>query len=252
MNKIIIGMVHLQALPTSPDAKYSLDKIYDFALKDLEALEKGGATHAIVENFFDTPYDTDLTQEVIVAYTHLFTRLKLVSKIPLGVNIHACSNDEEMIIASLCNADFIRAESFVEARHTGSGILKPMSAKLTRKRKTLNSKVKIFSDINVKESYAFSPQTAQEAINDALKAKADAIILTGLETGKAPSKKDAKNIKPFVSSVPLLIGSGVNQENIKGLLEYADGVIVGSSIKTDKDINKNVSEELVRELINAL
>ncbi|WP_440897677.1 BtpA/SgcQ family protein [Amphibacillus sp. Q70] len=252
MPKELIGMIHLRALPTSPNNTDSIDEIVEFALKDLAALEKGGATKVIVENFFDIPYLTDINFEIYIAYTHIFTRIKECASIPLGVNIHSCYNSEEMVIASLCGADFIRAESFVETRHSMGGILKPMAAGLMRKKKFLSSEVSVFADVNVKESYPFSPQTIEEAVNDAIKAGADAIILTGIETGNAPSSKDANILKKLVGETQLIIGSGVNQENIADLLDYADGVIVGSSIKSDNKVENHVSEIKVRELSNLL
>lgn len=247
-SKSLIGMVHLKALPTSPNSKYNIDEIYDYALKDLRALEEGGATHAIVENFFDSPYMIDPNLEIIVAYTNLFSRLKEKAKIPLGVNIHSCNQEQEMIVASLCGADFIRAESFVEARHSASGILMPNAPHIMRAKNKLNSKVKVLADVNVKESFPFSPQSIYEAINDAVKFGADAIVLTGFETGKSPEPQDAKDIKNFAPHIPLLVGSGVNSENISELIKFSDGVIVGSSFKKDQDINNEIDVNLVKQM----
>lgn len=248
--KQIIGMIHLKALPTTPNNTETIEEIYEFALKDLRALEEGGATEAIVENFFDMPYEINPGIEVLSAYITLFTRLKQEAKIPLGVNIHSCCNDVEMIIATMCDAKFIRAESYVEHRYSLSGTLEPMAPLLTRTKKRLNSNVLIYADVNVKESYACSPQSIEEAISDAIKSNANAIILTGFETGNPPTVEQAKYVKTLTKNTPLLIGSGVNKSNIKELLKYADGVIVGSSIKTNHDINANVNKDNVAELIN--
>ena len=54
--KIIIGMVHLLPLPGSPNYKGDMEAIYEAGLKDLKALEKGGAGAVIIENFGDVPY----------------------------------------------------------------------------------------------------------------------------------------------------------------------------------------------------
>ncbi|MBR4609304.1 MAG: hypothetical protein IKO38_02530, partial [Erysipelotrichaceae bacterium] len=54
--KVIIGMVHLLPLPGSPKYEGDMDKIYEAGLKDLRALEKGGAGAIIIENFGDVPY----------------------------------------------------------------------------------------------------------------------------------------------------------------------------------------------------
>lgn len=250
--KMFIGMVHLKALPTAPDNQLSVDEIVSLALQDLKSLEEGGATHVIVENFFDIPYSNSPNFETLISYTTIFTRIKEQANIPIGVNIHSCSNTEEITIATLCGADFIRAESFVEKRHSMGGILNPMAASTMRKRKELNSSVKIFADINVKETYPYSPQTIEEAINDVIKAKANALILTGLETGNAPSAEDAKKIKKLVTDIPLLIGSGVNENNISGLLEYSDGVIVGSSLKQDKKLDNPIDLAKVKLLASKI
>lgn len=251
-SKHLIGMIHLKALPTAPQHDCNLEEIYKYALNDLKALEAGGATHAIVENFFDAPYIIDPDLDVLIAYTNIFTKLKEEANIPLGVNIHTCNSEQEMVIASLCDAEFIRAESFVEARHSSSGILMPTASKIMRAKKRLASNVKVYADVNVKESFQFSPQTIFEAINDALKAGADAIILTGFETGKSPKAEDAKKIKEYIPNIPLYIGSGVNDKNISDHIKYADGVIVGSSFKKENIITNDIDSTLVKNMKNKI
>lgn len=250
--KTIMGMIHLKALPTAPNHTCSIQEITDFALEDLKRLEEAGVTHAIVENLFDTPYSTELNLETIVAYTHVFTILKEKAMISLGVNIHATSGVEEMVVATICGADFIRAESFVEMRAMMSGFLQPMAAGLMRKKKEMNSSVKIFADVNVKESRTVISQDIEVSIDEAIKAGADAIIVTGLETGKPPSSSEVKQLKEKVKDKPLFIGSGVNEKNIKELMKYADGAIVGSSIKEDGKIYQPISKKRTLVLLKKL
>ena len=252
MNKMIIGMVHLKALPTAPNNKYSVKEIINFALEDLRELEKGGVEYAIIENFFDTPYSNNPDLETIVAMAYIIGYIKDKTAIKLGVNIHATSGPEEMILASICDLDFIRSETFVDIRVNQSGIMNSMCSQLTRKKKQLNSKVKIFADVNVKESLPFIYKDIEISVNDAINSGTDAIILTGLETGKSPSVDDVKKVKELCGSVPLLIGSGVNKKNISDYLEYAQGVIVGSSLKKDGLLDNNVDSKKVKELINSI
>ena len=49
---------------------------------------------------------------------------------------------------------------------------------------------------------------------------------------------------------PLLIGSGTNTENVVEFLQYADGIIVGSSLKKDGVMENPVDIERVRALMN--
>lgn len=250
--KEIIGMIHLKAMPTSPKNEHTIEEIIQFAKMDLATLQKAGITKAIVENVFDTPYVTELNLELIVAYTHIFTVLQQEAQIELGVNLHATSGVEEMVIATLCGASFIRAESFVEPRSTMSGYLKPMAANLMRKKKELGSDVKIFADVNVKESRAVINQSIDVSIAESLAAGADAIIVTGLATGKPPSEEEVKALKQLVGDKPLLLGSGINESNAKTLFKYADGAIIGSSIKEDGIIENKVSLERTENLLRSL
>ena len=192
-----IGMVHLKPLPGSPNYSLSIEEIYEAAKYDLLQLIEGNANAAIVENMFDSPYTNKINLETFTAYTHIFTRLKEISSIPLGVNIHSCDKDQEMIIATICGADFIRAESFVENRYTNFGLIKANANVLMRKKHALNSKVKIFADINAKHTYPVASIPIDTTIKNAIKYKADAIILTGLETGDPPTLKDAIKLKKY-------------------------------------------------------
>ncbi|HHU12427.1 MAG TPA: BtpA/SgcQ family protein [Clostridiaceae bacterium] len=250
--KDIIGMVHLKALPTAPNHALDLDVIYKAALADLKALEAGGITCAIVENMFDTPYTHEPALDTLISMTVLLTQLKAQTKMTLGLNIQATDGVEEMLVASYAGADFIRAESFVETRLTGGGVIRPMAPALMREKKRLQSPVRVLADINVKHSNPLIEQSIDDLIHEAIASGADGIILTGLATGNAPTVNDAKHFKTVCGSIPLYIGSGVNADNVADLLTYADGTIVGSSIKREGKVDLPVDAARVRQLIKAV
>lgn len=60
---------------------------------------------------------------------------------------------------------------------------------------------------------------------------ADGIIVSGLVTGQAPQIDEVAAAKQGAGSVPVLIGSGTDTDNIAALLRVADGTIVGTSLK---------------------
>lgn len=252
MNKKIIGMVHLKALPGTPKNTLNIEDIIKYALDDMESLGKGGIEYAIIENFFDTPYLNKADKSTIISMAYIIGRIKGKSRIHLGVNIQATDDTTEIELATVCGLEFIRSESFVELRLNSSGIIKPMAPKLMRKKKAMNSKVKILADINVKHSFPFVEKPVEASIMDAKEAGANGIILTGLVTGSSPSVSDAKKIKKICGEMPLFIGSGVDCNNIKDLLTYADGVIVGSSIKKDSIINNPVDPKRVKDLLESI
>lgn len=250
--KEIIGMVHLRSLPTSPSGELPMEEILALALADLKTLEAGGIKTAIVENMFDVPYSNLPDIETVIALSFALGYLKAKTNVRLGVNLQATSGTEEMSIASICGADFIRAESFVEMRMNSAGIMQNMCSELMRNKRALRSDVKVLADINVKHSSPIIQQSIEELIHMAIEAGADGIILTGLATGTAPTVADAEVYKKICGDSSLYIGSGVNTSNLNDLLKFADGVIVGSSIKKDGKVDNPVDLDRVKTLLATL
>lgn len=251
-DKEIIGMVHLKPLPTAPQGRLTLDEIVDAALEDLKALEAGGITTAIVENMFDAPYANTPDLETVIALSYALGYLARKTSVRLGVNLQATSGTEEMSIASICGVDFIRAESFVEMRMNSAGIMRNMCADLMRKKQALRSNVRVLADINVKHSSPIIQQSIDDLIHEAIEAGADGIILTGLATGSAPSVADAEVYKKKCGTTRLYIGSGVSASNVRELMQFADGVIIGSSIKKDGKVENPVDDARVKDFMQAL
>ncbi len=74
----------------------------------------------------------------------------------------------------------------------------------------------------------------EQAVADAVgRGLADAVIVTGSATGAAVDRDMLRRATASAKSAPVLVGSGANEENISGLLELAQGVIVGTSLKLD-------------------
>jgi membrane complex biogenesis BtpA family protein len=218
----------------------------------LKALEAGGIQTAVVENMFDVPYAIVPDLETIIAKSYVLGYLKDKTNINLGVNVQATSGTEEMSTASICGVDFIRAETFVEMRMNSAGLMQNMCAELTRKKHALHSSVRIIADINVKHSSPVIQQPIDRLNHQAIEAGPDRIILTGLATGSARTVSDAEIYKKICGDTSLYIGGGVNTSNIRELMHYADGAIVGSSIKVDGKVENPVDIERVKDLIRRL
>ena len=80
---------------------------------------------------------------------------------------------------------------------------------------------------------------------------ADALIVTGTATGKSTDLSQLKAVKSAVPQASVFAGSGVTIDNLTEVLQYADGVIVGTSIKRDGVTTNGVDANRVRALIKA-
>jgi membrane complex biogenesis BtpA family protein len=113
----------------------------------------------------------------------------------------------------------------------------------------LNSDVKVYADVLVKHAVPLGNQdlrlTAKATVERNM---ADGIIITGDITGEEASVDDLIKLKGEIDK-PILVGSGINKDNVSNYLKYCDGVIVGTSLKENNTTNNPVSRENVREFI---
>ena len=105
--------------------------------------------------------------------------------------------------------------------------------------------VAILADIQVKYARLVTPRTLAESAALARQKGADAVVVTGGETGEAPLLDDIRGAKTGAADTPVLLGSGVDSANARELLAAADGAIVGTSLKTGDSVDPDKVKELV-------
>ena len=244
--KLIIGMIHLLPLPGSPGYDGNLEAVFERALADLNALQDNGVSAAIVENFGDVPYDNSCDFVTLAAMTAIAARLKPFAKIPLGLNVQFNQFIEEWDMAYAAGYDFIRVEAFVETRVGTHGITYPAAPKLMREKGRYPADIKLLCDINTKHTTGLVDMPVKDAIHSALEEKADALIVTGLVTGQNPTLEQVKEFKDHANGAPVILGSGINKDNVADFLQVADGAIVGSSFKIDGNVFNGIDPVRVK------
>jgi uncharacterized protein len=251
VSKPIIGMVHLPPLPLSPRWKGAgYDDLIQFALDDARALSEGGADGIILENQNDNPFLSGEVPLVTVAFMAAIGReLKNRITVPLGINILFNDGKAELAVAKAVDAQFIRAEVFVDPSWSDSGYLEPIAPSLQRMRLALDAPVQIFADIQGKYTTPCSPRPLADSARDAQqRGLADAIIVTGIATGKSASLQDFMEVKRAVS-IPVLAGSGLTPDNAGELLPAIDGAIIGSYFKKDGKLENPVDVGRVQKMM---
>ena len=256
--KPIIGMVHLRPLPGSPlydKNKMGMQQIIDTAAEEAQLLEKGGVDGLQIENIWDYPYikGQDIGPETVAAMAVAAAYVKQAVKIPMGVNCHLNGAEQALALAVATGARWIRVFEWVNAYVSHAGVLEGVGGKLSRMRTALDARddVLFLCDVNVKHGSHFiiSDRTLAEQANDAVTEGAEALIVTGFETGVAPTPEKVKEFSDSVN-VPVLLGSGTTCENVQELLRYADGAIVGSYFKENNDWKKPVSLERTQRFMD--
>jgi membrane complex biogenesis BtpA family protein len=251
-NKTIIGMLHVQALPGVPKNKLKMTQIIDFTLREAETYLENGIDTVIIENMHDIPYlNGKVGPEITAAMAIIAYELKKRLDLKLGIQILAGANQEALAAAFCSGADFIRAEGFVFSHVADEGLMNSCAGQLLRYRKSLAAdNVKVITDIKKKHS-AHAITSDVDIVETAQAAQffaSDGLIITGSSTGKSADYEELKAVKKHVK-LPVLIGSGINAENLLSYLKYADGLIIGSYFKEDGYWENNISIDRLRKLM---
>jgi membrane complex biogenesis BtpA family protein len=256
VEKPIIGMVHLWPLPGSPGySGYSIETILSHASRDAEALLKGGVDGLIVENMWDLPYyvGTELRMEAVTTQAVAAREIAQMADVPVGVNVIHNGWEAELAIAVAAGLQFMRVCILTGARLWDTGDLDGgCAANLLRKRRELGAEhVKLFADVDKKHSVPFPGLDLETHIEWTEFYGADALIVSGRMTGDAPPLDKVRRAKGTAKR-PILMGSGTTADNVTDFLRYADGAIVGSSLKVDSVAENPVDVERVRRYMAAV
>ena len=151
--KPIIGMIHLPPLPGNPRNKLSINEIIESSLNNAELLVNNRVPLLMIENYYDTPYPKySAREEVIGAMSIIAWEIKRNVNVPIGINILRNCGKAALSVAHITGASFIRVNALSQTIVSDQGIIEPISYALSRKKKILNTNVKIMADVNVKHA----------------------------------------------------------------------------------------------------
>lgn len=236
--KVVIGVIHSWPLPGAPRfAGRSMGEIVDFALGEARRYAAGGVDGLIVENHGDIPFlkPEAIGPETAACMAVIADAVRRATGLPLGINVLANAAGTALAVAKAAGGDFIRVNQWSNAYVANEGIVEGPAAAALRYRRSLGADtVRIFADVHVKHgAHAITAdRSIEELARDNEFFDADAAIATGQRTGHAATPEEIATIKA-ATTLPVLVGSGVNATNVGAILSVADGVIVASSLKRD-------------------
>uniref|UniRef100_H2YWZ4 BtpA domain containing protein n=1 Tax=Ciona savignyi TaxID=51511 RepID=H2YWZ4_CIOSA len=251
---VIIGMVHLRALPGTPKNNLCVTQICDIALKEAEIYINAGLDGIMIENMHDVPYKKNnlIGPEITAAMATVGSKLRTnFSEIPIGVQILTAANQEALAVAKCCDLDFMRAEGFVFSHIGDEGIIDSCAGSLLRYRKQLNAEnVLVFADVKKKHSsHAITSDTSVAETSQAAEFfLADGVIITGSQTGVSADPLQLQDVQNQVE-IPVLVGSGVSVENIENFIRCS-ALVIGSHFKVGGFWGNDVDVHRVEDFMN--
>jgi uncharacterized protein len=251
--KVLIGVVHSLPLPGSPLYEgRPLEEIYEFAVEEARRYREGGFHGVVVENAGDLPFSKPEDQgfETAATMSVMADRVRRAVDLPCGINVLANGARCAMSVAQASGAGFIRVNQWVNAYVANEGFIEGRSAEIARYRSNLRAQsIKVFADVHVKHgSHAVvADRVLEEQARDNEFFDADVLIATGNRTGDATDLDEIEGIRAG-SALPLIVGSGVDDDNAADIFAACDGAIIASWVKQDGVWWNAVETDKVRRL----
>jgi len=217
--KPIIGMIHLAGETREEKVKRALD--------ELNIYQEEGVDAAIIEDYHGSPEDVHAT---------LKQSSKLDLKIVRGVN-NLRDPYEGFKLAYKFGAKFIQFDS-VQTQDLYVALYDRLRQKYPE--------IIVLGGVGFK--YIEPTGNPLSVDLDEGKSRCDAIVTTGMGTGIETPTEKLIEYKKLLGNFPLIVGAGVNLDNISEQLKIADGAIIGSYFK----INNNTSNFIDRKKVSAL
>lgn len=252
--QVLIGALHLDAMPGTPKSRLSPYDIVEQAVAEARILDEAGFDGIILENMHDRPYlKGSVGPEVVATMAVACAEVRRAIRLPIGIQILAGANEQALATAFCAGADFIRAEGFVFGHMADEGFIEACAGPLLRYRQRIGAeRIKVLCDI--KKKHSSHAMTADLGLVDTAKAAefflADGLVVTGLETGSTTDPQEVRDTAQ-ASALPVWIGSGLTPDNIADY-PAAHGLIVGSWMKVDGDWRRAVDPARARRLVEAM
>ena len=233
-----------------------MQEVLDRAVSDARAYAEGGADALVVENYGDVPFTSQrVPAETVAAMSAVgvYLREVLQSTLPFGYNVLRNDPLSGLGLAAATGGAFIRVNVHSGAMVTDQGVIEGRAFESVRTRQQLCPEVEIWSDVHVKHAQPLGGGALVGAAQDALeRGLADRLILSGTATGQPVDVEDLRSVRAACPQASLLVGSGATAETAAGLTKYADGLIVGTSVKGDGKVSNGVDPSRVAALRKAM
>ena len=248
--KPVIGLMHLLAMPTDPryDREGGMAKVLERARRELRALQNGGIDAILFCNEFSIPYVRHVEPVTIGAMAWVIGALSSEIQVPFGV--HAAHDPSAtMDLAGAVGADFVRGY-FSGINGGDYGMMNFEPGELLRRRAHVCAeRARIFHSLVPEGGRPMVDRDFREmAVTNDFNLAPDAYMVAALTAGREPSLSLIREIKT-VTDTPVLCNNGVTAKTVAGILDAADGCMVGTGLKKDGIFTNEVEEARVAALM---
>lgn len=219
-----------------------LEIIKEKALEEAGILRKCGFDGIILQNMGDMPIRQTAAVEAVAYMTAIGQAVRQeFLNMRLGILIN-WDGVASLAVADAVGADFVRVEHvYTGVEVTSAGLLQGQCCEIVALKKKLGSQIPIYADIYETHGVPLGAKTVEDAAwENVYEAFADGLFLSGKTP--ASSIELVKRARRRVPDTPIILGGGATGDNVRELLQYFDGVCVGTWIKNGS-LQNMVDEE---------
>ena len=254
VDKPVIAMCHLQALPGDPayDSAGGMSEVVADARANLRALQEGGVDGLMFSNEFSLPYLTKVECLTVAAMARVIAELYDEIKIPFGVNV-LWDPYASLDLAVATGAQFVR-EIFTGVYASDFGLWDTNCGAIVRHQHRIGGKdIKLFFNILPEAAaYLADRDIVSVARSTVFNTGPDALCVSGLTAGEETSAATLRLVKDALPNMPIVANTGVNRANVAEQLNIADAAIIGTAFKRDGIFENPVDAGRVRALMDTV
>ena len=255
VQKPIIAMLHLDALPGDPAFHYrdSMETVVTHARQDLDALQEGGVDGILISNEFSLPYERNMSFVTPAAMARVIGELRSALRVPFGVD---CISDglATIELAAAVSADFVRG-TFCGCYVGDGGLYNNDFSKLLRRKAALHlDELRMFYFLNPESDRNLDiralPDIAKSLV---FKAAPDALCISANAAGEDVNAQLMSSVREVIhSDTAIVCNTGCRADTIAAKLASADAAVVGTTFKKDGNFRERVDVQRVREFMEVV
>jgi membrane complex biogenesis BtpA family protein len=249
--KVVLGMVHLLPLPGTPFYQEgNMEQALDKAVADATALYTGGADGCLiqtVDRVYPAADEADYARVAAMAAIVKAVSDATSPAFQIGVQIMLNALKASVAVAKVCGGSFLRCTALVGATLSTSGIVEANPLDFLTYRSHIGAQqIKLIAEVNSMHFHWMGDRTTAEVARMASRMGAAAVEVAHAD--EDTNARLVREVKQAMPHLPVILGGHTTHDNVARRLAEADGVFVGTCLKSDAGDNR-VDVERVREYV---
>lgn len=251
--KPIIGCLHLMPLPGTPyyDKNIAIEEHIERLIREAKVLMECGFDAVVFANEGDRPYLTTVGPEIIASYVRIVSAVLPYINVPYGCGV-LIDPKASLAVAKAIGASFIR--TYVSNSFEGTfGHQSFTPGEVFRYQRQIGAEdVKVYTYFEAHAGVCLDTRSVEAQVSSGLASFPIAgMLMGGPRAGLPPEISEFAKLKQSFPDIPLILGSGANENNIHEMLKFADGVIVGTTMKKDGYLYNEIDPMRAQAFIKA-